>query len=250
MVSLVVLPGLDGTGQLFEDFVSALGKDIEVIVVSYPPDKLLDYAELETVARSCLPADKPFFILGESFSGPIAVSIAASSPRGLQGVILCCSFARNPHPELAWLRPFIRLVPIAFIPLSLLAYFLLGRFANERLRTRLGRILATVSSSVLRHRARTALSIDKTGALSRIMVPMLYLRASDDRVIPKSASQLILSLKPDTRVVEFQAPHFLLQTFPSETASVVKAFVSVETKRRNNCAFLVRTYFEAGLKRL
>ena len=60
MVSLVVLPGLDGTGQLFEDFVSALGKDIEVIVVSYPPDKLLDYAELETVARSCLPADKPF----------------------------------------------------------------------------------------------------------------------------------------------------------------------------------------------
>ncbi len=79
MVALVLLPGLDGTGLLFDEFTSALGSDVDVIVASYPVNKPLGYAELEPIARSFIPSDNPFFLLGESFSGPIALSIAASS---------------------------------------------------------------------------------------------------------------------------------------------------------------------------
>lgn len=105
MVALVLLPGLDGTGRLFVDFVAALGAEVEVTVASYPTDTPLGYAELTAVARSFLPPDQPFFLLAESFSGPIAISIAQSSPPGLLGVALCCSFARNPLPVLAPARP-------------------------------------------------------------------------------------------------------------------------------------------------
>jgi hypothetical protein len=98
MVALVLLPGLDGTGLLFEDFVAALGSDVDVVVARYPTDRPLDYANLEQIARSFIPPNIPFVLLGESFSGPIALSIAASSPPGLLGVIMCCSFARNPYP--------------------------------------------------------------------------------------------------------------------------------------------------------
>src|SRR5512146_2059759 len=100
MVALVLLPGLDGTGLLFSDFAASFGPDVKIIVVSYPTDAAIGYSELESIARSFLPNDQPFFLLGESFSGPIAISIAASPPSGQLGLILRCSFARSPRPAL------------------------------------------------------------------------------------------------------------------------------------------------------
>src|ERR1700747_688914 len=109
MITLALLPGMDGTGVFFDDFVTALGSEFKPVVVAYPNAPSLGYSELETLARAALPRDEPFLLLGESFSGPIAISVAASNSRGLLGLILCCTFARNPHPLLplvcATLRP-------------------------------------------------------------------------------------------------------------------------------------------------
>ena len=99
--TLVLLPGLDGTGILFEPLARALGVDLDVRVVRYPSDPTLGYRELESLARAALPTDRPFVILGESFSGPIAIRLAADSPPGLVGLILVVTFARNPYPLLA-----------------------------------------------------------------------------------------------------------------------------------------------------
>jgi hypothetical protein len=54
MVTLILLPGLDGTGTLFDAFVAALGTESNVKVVSYPITEPLDYSELEAIARSAL----------------------------------------------------------------------------------------------------------------------------------------------------------------------------------------------------
>ncbi|MGH3626194.1 MAG: hypothetical protein ACRDRL_01935, partial [Sciscionella sp.] len=70
---------MDGTGDLFAPLIDALGDNIPCSVVRYP-DESLDYAGHEAIARAALPANGPYVILGESFSGPIAVSIAASEP--------------------------------------------------------------------------------------------------------------------------------------------------------------------------
>lgn len=224
MVTVVLLPGLDGTGLLLSDFVAALGPDSRVIVASYPPDVPLGYSELESVARSFLPNDGPFILLAESFSGPIAISIAASAPPGLCGLVLCCSFARNPRPLLALLRPAVGVAPVAALPIGLLSYFVLGRFTSSPLRSVLARSLSLVAPEVLRARARAALAVDVSGLLSRVCVPMLYLRATEDRVVSRSSSELVVSRAPHTQVVEFVAPHFLLQVRPSEVAAAVNAF--------------------------
>src|ERR1043165_4573138 len=110
MVALVVLPGMDGTATPRADFAAAVGPAIEPHIVSYPPDPTLGYAELEALARASLPTDRPYVLLGESFSGPIAISIAASRPRYLVGLILCVTFASNPLPVLGpmpWLLPLV-----------------------------------------------------------------------------------------------------------------------------------------------
>ncbi len=45
-MNLVLLPGLDGTGELFRPFIEILPKDINALVISYPGNIKLSYEEL------------------------------------------------------------------------------------------------------------------------------------------------------------------------------------------------------------
>ena len=65
--TLVLLPGMDGTGELFFPLTDALGADIPTKIVRYP-DLALDYREHEEFVRERLPRDGAFVVLGESFS--------------------------------------------------------------------------------------------------------------------------------------------------------------------------------------
>src|SRR5262245_21650925 len=129
MVALVLLPGMDGTGSLFSDFRSMLGT--QSVVIAYPPDRPLDYAQLQELVRSSLPAERPFVLLAESFSGPTAISLAANPPPQLTAVVLVCTFARLPLGALpSWLKRIGASIPWWRIPVSIVSRFLLGRFAS------------------------------------------------------------------------------------------------------------------------
>jgi pimeloyl-ACP methyl ester carboxylesterase len=215
---------MDGTGSLFADFVTSLTKPVKPVVVAYPTDDVLNYVQLEAYARERLPTSEPFVLLGESFSGPLAISIAAKAPPNLIGLILCCSFARNPRPALAGLRPFTTLMP-GLKSAALVSAILLGRYSTPALRHQLNAALAQVSSKVMQARLRAVIDIDMTHSLKQVCVPILYLRAADDRLVPQSASALISSIVPKTRVVSVEGPHMLLQAAASATANIVGDFI-------------------------
>lgn len=223
-MTLVLLPGMDGTGHLFAPFVAALPTEFSVKVVTYPVGEPLGYAELESIARAALPAEGPYIIVGESFSGPIAISIAGSEPSGLKGLVLCCSFARNPRPAFSGLRSLAGFLPLSLAPVAVLGRLLLGRFSTKALRLALRGALAQVSASALRARLIAVLAVDVSAKLSIVRVPILYLRASCDRVVPAGASEFMERINSRTRVVELEAPHFLLQAAPAKAAEVVAAF--------------------------
>lgn len=61
--------------------------------------------------------------------------------------------------------------------------------------------------------------------LHLISVPLLYLRATEDRVVPPAASRAIIQNAPRSRVVDLVAPHFLLQTRPNDAALLIEEFV-------------------------
>jgi pimeloyl-ACP methyl ester carboxylesterase len=154
MVAIVLLPGMDGTGALFAGFVSALGADFEPIVVSYPPERALDYRALEEFVHAQLPDGRSFFLLGESFSGPIAISLAASKPDGLIGLVLTCTFAKNPHPYFNPFKSLIRYLPIQGNLANLISPVLFGQFSSRQLRASLQEALRPVSIVVMRTRQR------------------------------------------------------------------------------------------------
>ena len=225
MLTIVLLPGMDGTGTLFEPFLTALGSEFGIEIVRYPTTGTLGYAELEQCARRSLPSVGPFVILGESFSGPIAVSIAASRPAGLVGLMLCCSFIRNPRPVFGLLRHFAGALPVKLAPMAALNAALLGRFSTSQLRSMLAAAMAEVSAESLRARVRAVLSVDVSAELRSINVPLLYLLAKHDQLVPISALKLIQRVFPATQVVSIAAPHFLLQAAPADAADSVRNFI-------------------------
>jgi pimeloyl-ACP methyl ester carboxylesterase len=225
MITLVLLPGMDGTGALFAPFVTALGNEIPVKVVAYPAGGPLKYPELEAIARAALPTDGPFVLLGESFSGPIAIALAAAHPPGLKGLVLCCTFCRNPRPALALLKSLAGLIPFALAPMRVVSFFLLGRFVTAALRTSLKQALAIVAPSVLRARLRAVLSVDVSAMLADVAVPTLYLRAAHDRLIPQAAASLVTEHCAQANIVTIDAPHLLLQALPVEAARAVANFL-------------------------
>ncbi|WP_223165004.1 alpha/beta fold hydrolase [Massilia frigida] len=226
MLTLVLLPGMDGSGDLFAGFIAALGDQLEAIVISYPPALALGYAGLTEHARAQLPFDRPFVLIGESFSGPVAIALAASRPPGLVGLVLCCTFARTPRPLLAPLRPLVSVLPMSSSLTPLIAPFLLGFDAPLALRRALRRALDQVPPARLRGRLREVMAVDYTARARSIAVPVLYLQATRDWIVPAAAARLLASLCPDWRLVALRGPHLLLQSVPEQAATTINYFVA------------------------
>jgi pimeloyl-ACP methyl ester carboxylesterase len=229
-VRLVLLPGLDGTGILFEPFVEALRGALEPVIVSYPPNQVLAYEELLEFVVRALPDDVPFAILGESFSGPLALMAAARRPRGLVAVVLCASFVRSPVPWYPRVlrglvaRPLFELAP-SFAKRAVL----LGSEGTPKLREMLEHALSAVAPEVMAARARAILGVDATPALLGCAVPLLYLQAAADRMVSAASWKLISKHRPDASLEVLPGPHLLLQTHPVEAATAIERFLRSST---------------------
>lgn len=230
--TLVLLPGMDGTGELFKPLVTTLGSEYPTRVVRYP-NAPVGYAALTAVARRWLPTQTPFVLLGESFSAPIAIALAALQPPNLRGLVLCGAFARNPRPWLlSALYPLLRIPLDLMVPPALANYLLLGRHATKHLRAMLYSASTQVGARTLQARLRAVHSVDVCGKLPAIKVPLLYLLAEQDRIVPAAALQAMLQHRPDMRVVSVSAPHMLLQTAPRTAANAIIAFLHEVRKAR------------------
>lgn len=224
MPRLVLLPGMDGTGDLFAPFVQAIESHALTTVVRYSSPERRTYPECLAVARQCLPENEPYILVGESFSGPIAVWLAAESPSGLRGIVLVGSFVTSPTRTLTKLAPFVRMLPTHMLLGWMRDFALLGAWATPERSAQLSRVMTKVSPAATRTRLREIGTVDASAALAGIRVRILYLRATHDRLVPRSAAELIVSYAPHTRMVELNAPHMLLQCAPIECATAILQF--------------------------
>jgi sigma-B regulation protein RsbQ len=229
---LVLLPGLDGTGKLFSEFVNTLGSGVDSRIVAYPKDQPLGYDELETLVLAAMPRNQPFILLGESFSGPLAIRIAARAPAGLAALILCASFAKNPFPWLWWARPLAAYLPLKSLPRWVRAPLMWGSASAQRAPAQMERAIAGVAPSVIRRRIAALLAADESAALGLLRLPVLVLRARRDRVISRAATRWILQTLPSVQLAEIDGPHLLLQTRPAECAEAVCRFMRTVGPRR------------------
>jgi pimeloyl-ACP methyl ester carboxylesterase len=224
---LVLLPGLDGTGKLFVDFVAALPDSCATTIVAYPSDRFLSYADLRAFVRAAVPQSERFVLVAESFSTPLAVWYAATNPPNLVAVVICAGFVGSPVHDWSGIvkalaRPWLFSIKP---PRPILEYFLLGQNAAPSLLQKLREALHGVSPHVLSGRLREVLDCDARENLRRTTVPLLYLEASNDRLLSASCKEEFSHIRPDVLFKSVSAPHLLLQREPQKAASIVMEFV-------------------------
>jgi pimeloyl-ACP methyl ester carboxylesterase len=227
-INLVLLPGMDGTGILFEPLLSVLPSTVQPTVVRYPADEPLDHAALLPRVLAALPGRGEMVLLGESFSGPLALMAAATAPPGLRATILCASFVQSPLRAPRLLRPFASPGLLGAVPLGAQVLAMLGSHVTPHLRDLLALALAKVTPAVLAARARAILDVDATAELRACAGPLLYLRAMQDRMVPERCAKLITAQKPDARIIALPGPHLLLQARPKEAWEAIESFLREE----------------------
>jgi pimeloyl-ACP methyl ester carboxylesterase len=221
---------MDGTGRLFEPLLAALPPTVSPRVVAYPPDRPLGYDDLLPLVEAAAAGPDDFVVVGESFSGPLALMLAARRPPGLRGVVLCASFVRSPFPG-PW-RAVVGSWMFRLRPLGLVAWVLLGRYRRGRLIQVLGEAARAASPGALAARARAIAGVDVTAELRSCPVPILYLRASEDRVVRPRCWARVRAVRPDAAVADLPGPHLVLQAAPAAAARVLAAFCERVTAER------------------
>ena len=224
---LVLLPGLDGTGTLFKDFIEALPSDVQITVIRYSSAVSLSYTQILSNLMSVVAALDSFVLIAESFSSPLAIRCAAQRPRGLRAMVLCAGFASSPIR--GWRRRAARL----FSPITLrlpppsfaIRRLLVGTDAPGPLVSAVRSAVGSVLADVLSARVHAVLTCDCRAELEQIEVPIFYLRATHDRVVGSSSFTEIQRIRPQTEVAEISGPHLLLQRNPSDAAAIVQRFL-------------------------
>ncbi len=223
----ILLPGLDGSGRLFAPLLAAGPRTLDPEPISYPADAPLGYDELVALVRPRLPRRR-FVLVAESFSGPVAVRLAAERPRGLTALILAATFLHRPlNPLLHPIRGLVgaRLLGLP-MPAAVVRHFMAGPDAPDGLVAEVQRAVAEVSSEVLAHRSAEALRVDAREALAAVEVPILFLAPTRDRLIRTDAHEDVLAVRPDAEVALLEAPHMILQRCPHASLAAVEEFLA------------------------
>ncbi|PRC92748.1 alpha/beta fold hydrolase [Solimicrobium silvestre] len=225
MLTLVLLPGMDGTGELFDPLLKELREQVDVQVIRYPAT-LAGYAKLTDFVRMDLPFENDYVLLGESFAGPISVRLAAENNPKLKGLILCCSFISNPRSEMNPFEPFLPIVPIKLASTKIMISAVLGKFSNLTLCKSIQNAIQSIPVNIIRSRISAVMSVNVSDEFEKVTVPILYLRATHDWFVPNRISIDLTRRNSKVRIADIEGPHFLLQANPIVAANEIRSFLT------------------------
>ncbi|HYL54765.1 MAG TPA: alpha/beta fold hydrolase [Gemmatimonadales bacterium] len=187
---LVLVPGMDGTGRLFYRQVPLLARRYRVATYRLRDDAArMDVlvADLADVIGSIAGGAQPALVVGESFGGTVALSLALARPDRVAGLVVINSFPRFlPQLRLHLAMLALRMLPWVTMPLvrRLTAFRMHSRYTH---RTELRRFMelttATTRAGYLA-RLQILTQYDVRDRLGDIQAPTLFLASERDHLVP------------------------------------------------------------------
>jgi pimeloyl-[acyl-carrier protein] methyl ester esterase len=219
----LLLPGMDGMGQLFAPLTRHLVPDIRARVVAFPPDQRRSYHQL--LGEIAVPAG-PFAIVAESFSGPLGIRLASRHRDRVRALILVATFVRNPSTVAGWMHGLLgrRLFQMR-LPDVALRLGLLGMDAGDDELSALRASLLSVKPDILAGRLAEIVSVDVSNEFAQCTVPLLYIAGRRDRLVGTRVVAQMKRLRPDMQSQVLEAPHLVLQRRPAEAAQLISEFL-------------------------
>lgn len=209
MSRIWLIPGLDGTGRLhapLKDAILRAAPETDVRAIGYVGGTYdACFASLPEALREAGPDD---VLVGESFSGPLALRVATE--RSVRRVVLVASFVEAPLgvPPGRWIAPF--LPPPALAVRALMV----GWNAPSALVREVQESIAETPAAVLARRLDAVRELKGSPALAGARAPVIWLRAASDRLLSPSATATAMAARPDIEVIDVAGPHLLAQRFP------------------------------------
>jgi pimeloyl-ACP methyl ester carboxylesterase len=224
---LVLMPGLDGTGLLFQPFLRAMERAQAYTVVTYPPAKVLSMPELVQIAAAQIPSDRPVVLVAESFSGPIAAELLRTAAPIVRGAVFVAAMLGPPRPLLLRLA---RLLPAgtmmrAPIPGRLLRRYCLGAEAPDETLRLLRQAIRSVEPRVLAGRIRMLGELRPPAGQAR--VPACYIQPTGDRLVPPGCLAAFQSFLPNLAVARIAGPHMVMQAHPRDCWRIIQDSVRI-----------------------
>jgi 3-oxoadipate enol-lactonase len=194
---------MDGTGMLFYRQIPKLSQHYRVATYRLRDDAREMSTLIEDLAAVCAaasPHGEPAVLVGESFGGALALSFALAHPERVRALVILNSFPYfRPQFRLRLARLGIRVIPWG-------AMRLVRRITAHRLHSprtpraeveAFHRLTRATRKRGYLNRLGILMRYDVRGALRSLRVPVLFLAADQDHLIPsvKQAS-LMASLAP------------------------------------------------------
>jgi len=231
-LKLVLLPGMDGTGELFDEFLSGIG-EIEYLVIPLPKSGPQDYFSLRIYVEEKLP-NHDFIFLAESFSGAIASQIAFDGMPFLKGIIFVGSFLSAPNRLVLSLAKFLPIKTMLCLPFHefMLRKLMLGAKASQSLLTKFKTTVKSVPGSILKARISTMQDLLLSNQCSEI--PAFYIGGNSDQLVNSLKAQEFKKCFSRIEFSELDGAHFLLQSNPAGCAHQVTEILSRLTNQSSS----------------
>lgn len=224
--TLLLLPGMDGTDVFFRPLLEKLPPSVRPIVVTLPSTRCNGYADLLEHVREVISDLPEFYVLGSSFSGPLAVMLAASEPERVRGIILSATFVTSPRPRMSRFRFLMRGPVIGTTRFLRRLPIWLGRAKQDPFRIAKAETWTRVTSKTLASRIRTLLAVDVRRELNQCLQPTLCVTFDDDDAVPPEKAKEIVREARNARRVELPGPHLAMVLDPEPLAREIEKFVA------------------------
>lgn len=225
-MTLVLLPGLDGTDVFYRPLLAALPACVRPLVIQFPCSGPSDYEGLLHQVRAASAELPEYYLLGSSFSGPLAVMLAAAEPERVRGLILSATFLRSPRPRLRRLR-FATIGPVVWaLRLARRIPLWLSRPRHDAHRQAKAETWSRVSAACLAERARAALGVDVREALRRYRRPVLCVAFAEDTVVPRANAEEIAREAPQAKLVTLPGGHLAMSIDARPLAQAIGHFLA------------------------
>lgn len=206
---LVLVPGMDGTGDLFYRQVPLLARRYRVgryALRDDAPNMETLVADLAEVVRGTAPGGKPAVIVGESFGGTVALSFALARPDLVAALVIINSFPRFlPQGRLHLAIWVLGALPFPWQAMSLVrrltGFRLHSRYTHRREIRRFLELTAATTRRGYLSRLRILRDYDVRERLREIRVPTLFVASDRDHLVPAVAQARAMAERvPDAQV--------------------------------------------------
>ena len=186
------------------------------------------------VALDACPKNEDYIVLGDSFSGPIALNTAVSAEHKPISLVLVNTFVSSPRNVLTKLARYTPQKLLSNPPERVLEYLLKEKEAELRPLERIVPVLVSISPNLVKSRLMSIDTVSVKNIARRVSVPVCVLQAANDSAISNNARRELTQSLKNRQIHVLPGNHFSLQTFPATCAHLITQFVEKHHGVRDN----------------